>query len=93
MWDAAKATLRCFLLEKAMEAHMLELERELERCEKVHEQSPDSATWSQPKTAKVNLTVLLVLPAHKLAGFRLQHYYQIARQRHSSFQNNKNVPN
>ncbi|CDQ62783.1 unnamed protein product [Oncorhynchus mykiss] len=60
---------------------MLDLERELEHCEKVHEQSPDSATWSQPKTAKVNLTLLLVLPAHKLAAFRLQHNYQIARQR------------
>ena len=63
MWDAAKATLRGHLIayasskKKAMEAHRLDLERELERCEKVHKQYPDSTSWSQLKAAKPKLKV------------------------------------
>ena len=63
MWDAAKATLRGHLIayasskKKAMEAHRLDLERELEGCEKVHKQSPDSTSWSQLKAAKAELNL------------------------------------
>uniref|UniRef100_A0A4W5LV10 exodeoxyribonuclease III n=1 Tax=Hucho hucho TaxID=62062 RepID=A0A4W5LV10_9TELE len=63
MWDAAKATLRGHLIayasskKKTMEAHRLEFERELERCEKVHKQSPDSTSWSQLKAAKAKLNL------------------------------------
>ena len=40
-----------------MEGHRLDLERELERCEKIHKQSPDSTSWSQLKAAKAKLNL------------------------------------
>jgi hypothetical protein len=56
MWDAAKATLRGNLIayaaskKKAMEAHRLDLERELECCEKVHnpQTAPPGVNLKQP---------------------------------------------
>jgi hypothetical protein len=61
MQGSAKGTLRGHLIayasskKKPMEAHRLDLEKDLECSEKVHKQSPDRASRSQLKTAKLNL--------------------------------------
>uniref|UniRef100_A0A8K9UVS9 Reverse transcriptase domain-containing protein n=1 Tax=Oncorhynchus mykiss TaxID=8022 RepID=A0A8K9UVS9_ONCMY len=82
MWDAAKATLRGHLIayasskKKAMEAHRLDLERELECCEKIHKQSLDSTSWSHLKASKAKLNLDYTREIKKKVFFTKQKYHE-----------------